>query len=684
MGRVPARRDGRGGHEAGTAVRCAAMARRGRAGRTRKVPAGEAARRGRDGALPSAVLVSLLVLFATGDDRHVGLVADGRQMIRTAVAIAETGEIGQARGRDFTLDREDDGDAVSRFGMATSLLQVPAAAMAPAAERALGPGSSQALFLIVPWLAVGLAAAAAGLLARRLGGGDLEVWAAVLLASIASPFGSYAHMEFSEPVQAAALASGLLAALASAQSPGGHRRLDALAGFAAGTAVLAKSSLVAAAPFVLLPLVDLQNARRTRGALVRAAAGAGVPLAAWLAFELVRFGELFGGYPDDRFTHPWFDGLWRLLVGPNRGLLLFWPALLLVLLAGRRWMSAPLATPAARGWIAALLVLFSQIAVAAGYWGWHGMEGWGPRLVLSAVPLLAPYAATAFAPGGRIVLAGTVAVCLAVNALPLLQHPTPVATYVTNLVWPEVSEGEAPRYPFYATSRTASGATTVVPFAELELEPAANPWRLYWWFWRTSHLTGEPLAQRLMVPPWAGASPALVPAAAWPADAARQIAPPPRIGFLGRSLTGTGGPYATVYLDALLDQVVRANQQGRIDRALDLSEKRMDLQPDGEAAAWRLETLRRAGRGFEAERLLRSLPEDTRRHPLINVVLALFDRESGEAARARALLRSVAGSFPGAPAQAAVDAPLTEWPGTLDAMTGMPRRDAAIVRPAGS
>ena len=662
------------------------MARRRQSGggRTRKapVPVGEAPRR-RDAAVRSAVLVTLLVLLAFGDDRHVGLVADGRQMIRTAVALVETGEIGQAQGRDFTLDRTDDGDAVSRFGMATSLLQVPAAAAAPAVERALGPGSSQALFLIVPWLAVGVAAAAAGSLARRLGGGDFEVWAAVLMASIASPLGSYAHMEFSEPVQAAALTVGLAAALGSAQSPVERRRLDVLAGLAAGTAVLAKSSLIAAAPFVLLPLVDLRLPARTRREIAGAAAGAAIPLALWLAFELVRFGELFGGYPDDRFTHPWFDGLWRLLVGPNRGLLLFWPALLLALWAGRRLLGAPLATPAARGWLAAVLVLLSQLAVAAGYWGWHGMEGWGPRLILSAVPLLAPYAATALAPGGRAVLAATVAVCLAVNTLPLLQHPTPVATYVTNVAWPEISEGEAPRYPFYATSRSASGATTVVPFAMLELEPAANPWRLYWWFWRATHLSGERLAERLMTPPWAGTQPTLVPEGGWPADAARQVAPPPRLGFLGRSLTGSGGPYATVYLDALLDQVVRANQQGRIERALELSERRMALQPDGEAAAWRLETLRRAGRGVEAERLLRSLPEDTRRHPLINVVLALFDRESGEAGRARALLRSVAGSFPGAPAQGAVDAPLTLWPDTLDAMTRVPRRDAAIVRHAG-
>ena len=38
-----------------------------------------------------------------------------------------------------------------------------------------------------------------------------------------------------------------------------------------------------------------------------------------------------------------------------------------------------------------------------------------------------------------------------------------------------------------------------------------------------------------------------------------------------------------------------------IERALALSERRLQLQADGEAAAWRLESLRRAGRAVDAE-----------------------------------------------------------------------------------
>jgi hypothetical protein len=628
--------------------------------------------------LLGTLAASLLALLLLGDDRHVGLIADGRQMIRTAVAIAETGEIGQAQGRDFTIDR-DGGDAVSRFGMAMSLLQVPAAAAASGVEARFGPGSSQALFLIVPWLALGAAAAAAGALARRLGGGGVEVAAAVLLATLASPFGSYATLEFSEPVQAAALSVALAAAFTAAQNPRERRWLEIAAGFAAGVAVLAKSSLIVAAPAALLPLVDPGNPLRTRRAVLRAAAGAAGPLAIWAAFEILRFGQFFGGYPDDRFTHPWVDGLWRLLVGPNRGLLLFWPALILFAWAGRTALRAPLATAASRAWLGAGLMLAAQLAVAAGYWGWHGMEGWGPRLVLAAVPLLAPFAATALDAQRRPVLLAVVALSFAINLPPLLQHPTPVATYIMNLTWPELSDGEAPRYPFYATSVSAAGRPTVIPFDKTELEPAVHPWRLYPWFYSTTYRDGQALAEALARPPWREAAPHLVPAGPWPPETARQVAPPPRFGFLGRSLTGTGGPYATVYLDALLDQVVRANQQGRLPRALELSQRRVGLQADGEAAAWRLETLRRAGRAAEAESFLRSLPESTRRHPLINVTLALFDRDGGEERRARALLDSVAASFPDTPVHRARIAPLGAWPRTLDEMTQAPRRDAAVM-----
>ncbi len=276
-----------------------------------------------------ALLGVALVLVVFTDDRHVGGVADGRQMIRTAVAISETGEIGQARDTDFTVPRSG-GDAISRFGMGFSLLQVPAAWLAPRIESVRGPASSQFLFVLVPLTAVLVAAWAAARSALLLGAPPSAAASAVLLASIASPLGSYAAMEFSEPVQAAALGLAFAAALASAgRDDRIGRRLAVGAGAAAGLAVLTKSSLVAVAPWTLLPLLAASDQRRSLSKTVAAACGAAPFLALWLAFELVRFDRLFGGYPDDRFTNNFFDGLWRITLGPNSGLVLFYPAAIL-------------------------------------------------------------------------------------------------------------------------------------------------------------------------------------------------------------------------------------------------------------------------------------------------------------------------------------------------------------------
>ncbi len=118
--------------------------------------------------VPLAVVA--IVLLATIDDRHVGACADERQIIWSAVAITETGQMAQARGRDFTLVTAD-GQAVSRYGMGMTLAQIPAAFLAPRVEGWLGAGASQPLFLIGPLVLILAAAGFAGLAAHYLVGG---------------------------------------------------------------------------------------------------------------------------------------------------------------------------------------------------------------------------------------------------------------------------------------------------------------------------------------------------------------------------------------------------------------------------------------------------------------------------------------------------------------------------------
>jgi len=634
--------------------------------------------------LPRAARLALaavaLVLVLTADDRWVGGVADGRQMIRTAIAITESGGIGQARDTDFTLPRAA-GDAVSRFGMGTSLLQVPAAWLAPRLEALRGPGASQFLFLLVPLAGVLLTALAAARAALLLGGPAEAAAPAVLLASLASPLASYAAMEFSEPVQAAALGLGFAAALAAAgREDRRGLRLAAAAGAAAGFAVLTKSSLIVAAPWVLLPLLAVGDRRRLARKVVAAACGAAPLLALWLAFELARFGRPFGGYPDDRFTNSFLDGAWRLLIGPNRGLILYFPAAVLAALwAWRALREGGRGPRLAAG--AVWLPVAAMLAVAAPYWGWHGMEGWGPRLIVPAVALLAPAAAVALGSWRPRVAWAVVALGIALNLAPLLQHPTPVATYVMNCRWPEIPAGrKSADYPFYARSETPEGEPTVVPFEVLEREPAASPLRVWPWFLRTTLAGPAGQAERLPRPPWTAARPDIVPDPALLASpAARELTPPPRVGFLGRSLWSRG-PLA-VYDEGLADQVVRAQQLDDVPLALELAAKLVRLAPAGEADALMLESLRLAGRKPQAQQYLRGLPLARRQHPKINVVLALFERDAGNDAGARALLQTVAGALPGTPAAALSTRPLAEWPSGLHGMTTTPRRDAQIAGP---
>ena len=160
---------------------------------------------------------------------------------------------------------------------------------------------------------------------------------------------------------------------------------------------------------------------------------------------------------------------------------------------------------------------------------------------------------------------------------------------------------------------------------------------------------------------------------------------PPRIGFLGRSLAGGGeaAGYASVYADALRDQVVRAQQLGETARALALARKAVRVAPGADSDLVLLESFRLGGRRDEAGAYLRSMPMAHRRDPRVNVVLALFERDAGNAAGAVTILRTVADAFPGLPAERALSQPLAAWPPTLHAMTTQPRRDALVAAPAG-
>ncbi|HEV8267315.1 MAG TPA: hypothetical protein VGR00_03745, partial [Thermoanaerobaculia bacterium] len=218
------------------------------AGNAAKARAAEAtAPRGMGAALKGLLVVGA-VLFATTDERLFGTNPDGRVMFRTAVAAAELGELGIARGdADAMTQDRPGGDSISRYGLLPSFALVPAAALAAPLEKSVGPGASQFLFSLHQVLLLLLSAGGAGAFARGLGGDDRAVFRAGVATVLSSPLWPYASSDLTEPLQAALIAVAFAAATWAARegtAPAQATRASILAGVAAGGALLTRSPLV--------------------------------------------------------------------------------------------------------------------------------------------------------------------------------------------------------------------------------------------------------------------------------------------------------------------------------------------------------------------------------------------------------------------------------------------------------
>lgn len=613
----------------------------------------------------SALALSALILAATADERTFGLATDGQIVTRTAYSIAAQGELGMAQGHLVTVVRPA-GDAVSRYGIGPSIVQVPAAALADVFERSFGPGSSQTLFVLGQLLWVLAAAGASGVLARAWGASPEGVAKAVLATAIASPLWGYVSSDFSEPLQAALVGGAFaLAATAAGAQPGARRDILSVgAGAMAGFGLLSKSILIVLLPFSAAVLSAGGRGGRVRRLLLGAAGWAAFA-GLWLSFEVVRFGRPFASYKGEHFNHPPLDGLWRLLVGPNKGLLIYFP-LALLLPVGVRFLfrTSRLQAVSSVGFLSFILLTTSA------WWSWDGTAGWGPRLLVPLVPLLATFAvlgAAQLRPAVFWVLFG--AGC-GVNLVGALQPDALTTWYYSVLPRKVLTEAEAARYPDFAWKRDAGGLPGLFPVHHVHENAAFSPPRVGLFLLEARLFSRDPVAA-LRRPPWrtdiSGQELAVSPEQAIPESALLFFKAGFRWPHLGMSLfrPAVERDTALAFLDCLYDQALRGQDMRRADRAIEFGAKVYERMPGPQAAVAYMEGLRLGGRHEALLAFGRDLPVEWRRSPEFAMVLALSARDQGDAEKAKRFLARVITAAPRPVFVALVDKKPGDWPSTL-------------------
>jgi hypothetical protein len=321
------------------------------------------------------------------------------------------------------------------------------------------------------------------------------------------------------------------------------------------------------------------------------------------------------------------------------------------------------------------------VVITSAWWAWHGVWGWGPRLLVPALPMLGAVASLLIAQWRRSIGAAFVMLSVAINAPGLLQHSVPIAAYLSNLAWPASTESAANVLPGYARHRDADGAVRASPDHVLATMPLASPFIVFPWFWHATAGTDAAAAARALEhPPWAAVRPDLVPAQMPMTERfLRGITGQPRWRFWGRGFvpSAADAAYAAVYDEALADQVIRLQMEADGAGALALASRLVRLAPAGAYDALVLESYRILGNGPAAKDYLMALPLERRAAPAINVVLALFERDAGHESLAHQILGSVADAFPSeAPVHRALATPLSEWPAGLQAMIARPVKAA--------
>jgi hypothetical protein len=325
---------------------------------------------------------------------------------------------------DAPKGRDDKYYGIAPIG--TSIVHVPGAALAK-----LGHWMSPRHDALVRPLCVHLGPALLGALAcvvffgllRDLGVRVRTASTCTAILACATTTWVYARMPYSEILQLACFLGLFRAVLRTCDKP--DRREALWLGVWAGCLFNAKYVFAAAivGGLVVVAWTIRTHAQRRAELIVVAkwAAVTGVPLAILaLVYNYARWESVtktgYEPYLDAYFGGSLFDGMWGMLLSPNKSALLYSPPLVLALLA------LPAAVRAHRRLGLAMIAMVVPVfLVYCTYRSWSGEYAWGPRFFVWAVPVvlvpIAWWVDAATARWRRVVLGGVVAVGIVVQLL---------------------------------------------------------------------------------------------------------------------------------------------------------------------------------------------------------------------------------------------------------------------------
>jgi hypothetical protein len=352
--------------------------------------------------------------------------SDGAEVIADSFGLMVTGRLEAATVPPESIDPyfPPSPPFRSRYGAFPSIAMLPFLSLAWPFRSLLGAHGLDAVVALTWTCGAALAAWGFLRLARALKSDASALWAPAFLAG--TFLWPYAADSFFEPLAAFGLALAAERILAGDATRPVGVALAAAAGLC-GAAFL-KPILWVTAPVVLLgALLHWRN----RPSALRFVASLLAFLSTGLAVALVvnfarqgRAGDFGYGYSSLPFVTPLATGLWGLVLSPGRGLFLYAPLAFVALFAARRMTRARL--------VLCFGVPLVLLLVACRWYGWHGGSAWGPRYLLSILPLLcAPAVLLPRKVTGLAVGAGVL-----VNLLGVLVAPGAWASYVELLHGP--------------------------------------------------------------------------------------------------------------------------------------------------------------------------------------------------------------------------------------------------------